>query len=124
MKDEQLYGHDRIQQECWMHLWNMYPQTRRLMWHTPNELRKHKGESEREFIIRLGQSKASGVMKGIWDLVFYWKGVLYIFDIKIGKDRLSDEQKDFRDKVEAQGGKSFVIDTVQQFKDICLTLPL
>ncbi len=124
MKSAQDPRHDRIQQECWIYLWNTYPQTRRLLWHTPNELRPYPKENERQFMIRLSQAKAIGVMKGVWDLVFYWKGVLYIFDIKIGNDRLSEEQLDFERQVIAQGGKSFIIESTQQFKDIILTLPL
>ena len=99
-----------------MHLWNTYPQSRRCAWHTKNEDIPHKNETEKEYMIRRSQDKAKGLLPGVWDLTFYWKGVLHIFDIKVGKDRLSDNQIKFKDAIEAQGGKSYVIEEFSTFE--------
>ncbi len=117
-------SHDRLQSECWQYLWNMYPQTRKLCWHTPNEQRPYPGETKKEYIIRLSQAKAIGVVKGVVDLVFYWKGVLHIFDIKIGNDSLSEDQKLFIKAVVAQGGVFYEIRTLEQFIKIIITLQI
>lgn len=114
-KKEQNPGHDRLQQQCWQHLWNTYPQSRYLVWHTKNEAIPYPGESKKQYIIRRSQDKAKGLLPGVWDLVFYWKGVLHLFDIKVGKDRLSDDQIRFRDQVVSQGGRAYVIEELVTF---------
>lgn len=116
-KDKQL-SHDRVQQECWMYLWNTYSQTRRTLWHTPNEQRPIKGESHTSFMRRISQAKAAGVLEGVWDLVWYWKGTLHIFDVKLDGDYIKPAQKQFRDAIVAQGGAWYEINNVDQFKKI------
>jgi hypothetical protein len=112
------YSHDRLQSECGKYLWNQYPQTRKTFFHPANEAKREKGETKHEYIIRLSQRKAIWVLPGATDLIWYWKGILYMFDIKIGRDRLSVEQKDFIAAMQMQGGKFYEFDTLQQFKDI------
>jgi len=131
-------SHDRIQQELYVYLWNKYPQTRGCCWHTPNEfsqddyfknrvlgvigkqnwLSKLIDECKTRNIIFMKRRKDIGVLKGVTDLVFHYKGILYMFDIKIGTDKLSDAQKDFIKANEAQGGKFFKIGSVEQGKGI------
>lgn len=107
---EQNLKHDRLQQECYQWLWNTYPEVRRCFWHTPNggnyTIREH------------SYRKAIGVLAGVTDLVFYYKKILYMFDIKLKGDRLSDEQKLFIEAIEAQGGKFFEINNFGEFKNI------
>lgn len=111
-------SHDRIQQEIFQYAWNQYPQSRRCMWHTPNEFHRPRGMSKQEHMIILSQRKAIGVLSGVTDLVFYFQGVLYMFDIKIGNDTLSSEQREFINANIEQGGQFFEINTLEEGKKI------
>lgn len=117
-KKFQNLSHDALLAKCFQYTWNKYPQTRYCCFHVTNELRPDKGETKQQFIIRLAQAKAIGVVAGVMDLLFYWKGTLYAFDVKVGKDRLSLSQKDFIKAVEGQGGKCFEINNFEQFISI------
>jgi hypothetical protein len=108
-------SHNQLQQKCWQHLWNTYPESRYLCWHTKNEDIPHKGETKQSYIVRRSQDKAIGLLPGVWDLVFYWKTCLYIFDVKVGKDKLSENQIRFRDNVISQGGQAHEINELDQF---------
>lgn len=85
------------------------------MWHTPNELRPHPGETQAKLSLRIAQAKSIGMVPGVLDLVFYWKGCLHIFDIKLGTDRLSQQQNTFIDQVEKNGGKAYIISDFDEF---------
>src|SRR5690606_20920620 len=111
-------SHDRIQQELFMHCWNKYPQSRRCMWHTANEFPIQKGMSRKEHMIILSQRKAIGVLPGVTDLVMYQRGVLYMFDIKVGNDTLSPEQLSFIQANIEQGGQFFEVNTLEEGKSI------
>jgi hypothetical protein len=62
--------------------------------------------------------KGTGLVKGVLDLEFYYQGVLHVFDIKIGSDRLKKEQLEYIKAIEAQGGKGYEIRSFEQFKEI------
>ncbi len=108
--------HDKLQQKCFVWLWNNYPETRRTFWHTPNEQRRYPGETERHHISRIVQAKSIGVLKGVVDLVWYWKGKLHCFDIKVGADSLSDDQRLFLQAIIAQGGTFTEVRSEDDFK--------
>lgn len=110
--------HDKLQKQCFDYLWNTYPKTRRTFWHTPNEQRRYPGETAHHHMVRLSQAKSIGVLKGVVDLVWYWKGVLYTFDIKIGADTVKPDQELFIFAIVDQGGKFFEINTFSQFQQI------
>lgn len=74
--------------------------------------------THKEHIIILSQRKAIGVLPGVTDLVFYWKGILYMFDIKIGNDTLSEEQLSFIAANIEQGGQFFEINSLEEGKSI------
>lgn len=111
-------SHDRIQQEIYQYCWNTYPQSRRTMWHTPNEFHRPKGMTHKEHMIILAQRNAIGVLPGVTDLVLYHQGTIYMFDIKIGSDSLSQNQQDFIKAMEAQGGQFYEINSLEQGKSI------
>jgi len=110
-----LLQHDRVQQECFNYLWNKYPETRHTFWHTSDELKPHKGESDSNFKKRIFYRKAIGVLPGVTDLVWYWKSVLYLFDIKLEGDRISEDQHVFINSIKEQGGEFYEINNVEQF---------
>lgn len=104
--------HDRLQAECFQWLWNTYPETRYCCFAVINEM-KHAGNNRAFNVAKL---KAVGMLPGVWDMLFYWKGVLYAFDIKVGKDKLSEKQVKFKEAIEKQGGICYEIRTFEQFK--------
>lgn len=60
--------------------------------------------------------KTTGLVPGVFDLLFYWKNCLYCFDIKIGKDKLSENQVKFMLAVSKNGAFCCEIHTFEQFK--------
>lgn len=116
MNQKSEVTHDRLQSQCFLWAWNTYPQIRPLLFMVPNEqglLSYFPTAFKMQYISQL---RSLGLVKGVWDLLFYWKGILYAFDVKVGKDRLSNEQKAFRDAVVKNGGKCEEIGDFQQFQ--------
>ncbi len=111
-------SHDQLQQKCWIYLWNYFPESRYTCWHTKNEDIPHKNESKRDYVIRRSQDKSKGLLPGVWDLVLYHKGILFIFDIKVGKDRFSDTQIRFKEQIERNGGESYEIKDFESFVNV------
>lgn len=110
--------HNQLQKLCWEYLWNYFPESRYTCWHTKNEDIPHKSESKKDYIIRRSQDKAIGLLPGVYDLVFYRQGVLHIFDIKVGHDKLSENQIRFKDQIIKQGGRAYEIRTLEEFQQI------
>lgn len=122
MIKENQYSHDRLVSECFLYTWNQFEDTRRLVFHPNNETRPFKGESQAAYMKRLSLNFALGVVAGVLDLVFYWKGRLHVFDIKIGNDRVSKEQQEFAEQVVKNGGTAHTIINLEQFKEVFLRL--
>lgn len=112
---EKTPTHDRLQQECFNYLWNTYPQTRKLCFHPMNEIKPYPGESKESHIKRIMRAKSIGVVKGVLDLIFYWR-VLHVFDIKMPGDSLSPDQLEFIAQVLKQGGTFTEINVFEDFK--------
>lgn len=106
--------HDKLQSECFMYLWNEKPELRYLCFTTRNNLTSQEGDLQSK--IKMGQMKAMGTVKGTTDLVFYFAGRLYGFDMKVGKDKLSKEQLEFISQLKANGGAGGEIRSLEQFK--------
>ena len=53
--------------------------------------------------------------KGVADILCCFKGKSVAIEVKIGKDRLSDEQIGFLKSIEATGGISMVVGTFDDF---------
>lgn len=60
--------------------------------------------------------KSLGLVKGVLDFEFYYAGTLYVFDFKVGKDKLSKEQKEYIKAIEKQEGQGFEIRSLEEFK--------
>jgi hypothetical protein len=66
--------------------------------------------------------KAKGVMrtapkKGVADILGCYKGFLVAIEVKIGKDRLSDEQEGFLKNIQQHGGYACVAKDMETFKE-------
>lgn len=108
--------HDKLQAKCFTWCFNNYPELRYLMFTTTNNLTSQLPPAQAR--IRMAQMKGMGTVKGTTDLVFYYKGRLYGFDMKVGKDKLRKEQKEFIAAITAQGGCGMEIRSLEQFKEV------
>lgn len=141
-------SHDALLSQCFQYTWNKYPQTRRLCFHVMNESRPIPSQLltslltqfckfigvfaapekirsfcsrqlfDKEHQIRMAQNKAIGIVPGVFDLLLYWRGAMYGFDVKIDRDRLSENQIAFAGAVERNGGKCYEIRSFEQFCSI------
>ena len=71
--------------------------------------------TEGRYIESLGKRIPSSVKKGTADIHACWKGMHLSIEVKIGKDRQSDEQKDVQKSVEAAGGHYYIATTFEAF---------
>lgn len=55
--------------------------------------------------------------KGVSDILACFKGMLIAIEIKIGSDRLSDEQKGFRDNILHVGGFAATVSDFEEFEE-------
>lgn len=110
-----MKAHDKLQSDCFMWFWNTYPEHRYLMHSNLGNLTTQ--ISGTAGAIKMGQLKSMGIVKGVLDLEFYYRGVLYVFDIKIGPDKLSKEQLSFISKIEEHGGEALEVRSIEQFQN-------
>lgn len=110
--------HDRLQAQCFQYAWETYPQTRKMFFAALNEIPRARGESVKDHMLRVQAAKACGLVKGVFDLLFYWHGRIYAFDIKVGNDKPSPDQMLFCKMLCTQGGAGWYIDNFFQFKEI------
>lgn len=110
-----MKSHDKLQSVCFLWFWNQYPEHRYLMHANINNLTTQL--SGTAGAIKMGQLKSIGVVTGVLDLELYYKGVLYVFDIKVGNDSLSRPQQEFIAKVTEHGGKGMEIRSLEEFQN-------
>ena len=107
--------HNQLQSKCFLWMWNEYPPLRGLLFSVTNNLTTSlKG---RAGAARMAEMKSLGVVKGTTDFIFYFKGRMYAWDIKVGYDKLRPEQLDFINKVKEQGGDGGEIRSFEEFKE-------
>lgn len=105
--------HDRLQGDCFQWFHNSYPELRKLLWMNFNNPKNK---------IQGAHLKAIGLVKGVHDLLFYYQGKLVGFEIKVDRDKLSDDQRKFGAQIESQGGQWYEIRSLEQFQQIVLDL--
>ena len=110
-------SHSRLQSAVFLWMWNEHPELRYLCFRTMNNLTTQIADPNKAKAVMAVQ-RSMGMVKGTTDLVFYYAGRLYAFDIKVGKDRLKPEQVEFISAIKAQGGYGCEIRSLEQFKDI------
>lgn len=99
---------DQLQAACWQWAWEAYPATRRLLWAVPNGGARNAREG-----LKL---RATGVIPGVWDLHFFWQERLTFFELKVGRNRQSEEQVRWGALVRQQGATCYEIRTLDEFK--------
>lgn len=71
--------------------------------------------SQGQYDSRLGRWRKSGTTAGIADVQVTHEGRVYNFEIKIGKDRQSDVQKDVEERLLRAGGHYAIIKRYDDF---------
>lgn len=114
MKNETYKSENRIQQECVIHFHNTYPKLRGLLFAVPNG----GARSIMEGLLL----KKTGVVAGVSDMIFLYKGSAYLFELKTENGYQSDKQINWQKLVQEQGFKYFLIRDVELFATILKTI--
>ena len=104
-----MLSESQIQSSCVMWLWNTHPQTRGLFFSVTNNS---------EHIARAMQRKAVGLISGVSDCLFIWRGSLYCFEFKTETGRQSAAQIEWQTKVNQQGINYYLIRSIEEFKKV------
>jgi hypothetical protein len=92
-------------------MWNKHPETRGCFFAVTNNS---------EHAVRGLQRKGLGLVSGISDCLFFWKGILYCFEFKSKTGKQSDRQKWWQNLIENQGAIYYLINDVEIFEKIIL----
>ena len=104
MKQEEA----KLQAECFQWAWNTFPETRLMIFHVPNGGSRNKLEAFR--------FQAMGVIAGVPDIVFLWKGKAYLFEFKSPKGVTKDKQTNWHAKAQHNGFPVKTIKTEEEWQ--------
>jgi hypothetical protein len=103
-----------LQAHCYQWAHNTFPDTRGLLFAVPNGGTRN---------IREGQSlKAQGVVPGVADMLFLWKGNTYAFEFKFGAGKQSPAQKEWQAKVNGHIENYIIVNDAYAFKEFFKTI--
>lgn len=100
---------EKLQNECFIWFHNTFPSERRMLHHNNNNSVNR---------IAGNKAKAMGVVAGVSDFELIVTGHVIFIEMKTLTGTLSDEQKDFMQKVIDRGHIYVVIRTIEQFKNL------
>jgi len=101
---------DRLQADCAQWIWNTYPETRGTFFHVPNET----NEGGRIGAIR----KAKGVLAGVPDNVWLWKGKVYLIELKTPTGSYTPSQKLVFPILEKHGFPVITVRSLEDFQHV------
>lgn len=104
----------KLQSACFQWAWNSLPQTRRLLFHVPN--------GGARSIVEASWLKASGVVKGVPDLLFVWYGRLYAFEFKRPGGKARSSQEEVHRVWLEHGVPTYVVDEEEKFREILTSI--
>ena len=84
-------------------------------WSKVNNAFYQRQNSQGQYDSHLGCWRKSGTTKGIADVQVTYNGKVYNFEIKIGRDRQSDIQRDVEAKIKAAGGHYAIVKCYDDF---------
>ena len=103
------YEETRLQKSCFAWAVFKHPNTRGLLcYNLNNSANARAGRMNRELGLTPGRS----------DLVLYWKGKAYMFELKAPLGRQTPSQKEWQNLIEEQGFNYFIIRTLDDFMRI------
>ena len=85
------------------------------VWSRINNAFYQRQNSQGQYDSSLGRWRKSGTTKGIADVQVIYNSRTYNFEIKIGRDRQSDVQKDVEARIKAAGGHYAIIKCYDDF---------
>lgn len=100
---------DRLQEDIVQYMWNNYPETRGLFCYNQNNSKNR---------IDGYRNKLKGIIQGRSDLVLYYSGRAYFFELKTTTGRQSAEQKDWETLVTSHGFMYYIVRSLDEFKMI------
>lgn len=104
---------DRLQYDCYMWFHDKYPELRGLLCYNLNNSRNK---------IQAMMDKGKGLQKGRSDLVFYYRGVATMIELKTDTGVQSKDQIEWQSKIEAAGFRYHIIKSLEEFQKLILTL--
>lgn len=99
----------QLQAKCYQWMWNFHPETRYLFFAVPNGGTRN--------MIEATQLKASGLLAGIPDCIFMWKGKGYGIEFKTDTGRLSPAQVKVHEKWQGHA-EVYVVRSFDAFKEL------
>lgn len=103
---------DKLQADCFQWFHNTYKHLRGLLWHCPNEL------SGVVHPVIANKMKAIGLVAGVPDLEFHYRGRSVFFELKSpqGTGRVSDDQKKIHSVLDQNRFVVHVLNDLDSFK--------
>jgi hypothetical protein len=99
--------HNKLQSRCFLHFWNNYPNHRRMMWMNLNNAPD----------ARTGAMyKSLGMVAGVADMSLVSdSGVFVGIEFKVGKDKQSQSQIEFQERLQERGAYYYIVSDFDQF---------
>ena len=114
--------HEQLIAICFQWHWNEFPDERQMLYGVNNNVSS--GLSPLRQRIEGNKNKAKGVVAGILDFCYIlprYNTCCYL-DAKVGKDKLSEQQMDFCDKLTKRGIQWFTFSSLREFQEIIKSL--
>lgn len=99
----------RIHQDCYVWFHNSFPELRGLLCYNLNNSRNG---------IDGARNRSKGVQAGRADFAFYYKGKTVMIEMKEGRGKQSQEQKQWQQAIEQQGFRYFVCRDIEEFQEV------
>lgn len=120
----------QIQADAYQYLYNKYPMLRLCLFSVPNEALfsnlTNLGQEQKMALI--GRFKASGLTPGVTDMIFYWNGSVYWFELKDDTGTVSEQQKLFHRNLAIHGQSCYICrsseDVIAKVEEIIQNNPL
>ncbi|RPH85505.1 MAG: VRR-NUC domain-containing protein [Chroococcales cyanobacterium metabat2.561] len=109
-EDVEGQSEDALQQKCFVWYNNTYPQYRGLLFHVPNGGARNGREAKKFSML--------GVVAGVSDFIFLWRGKTHLIELKADKGRQSDDQINWMSLVTTNGFQYYIIRSLEMFKQI------
>lgn len=102
---------DQLQAKCFQLTWNHFPELRRKFWAVPNG--GHRDP------ITAKKLQATGVIPGVWDVHFFYRGTFFVVEFKVGNNQLSKPQNEWIQALADEGfclGNRLVVTNIDIWK--------
>jgi hypothetical protein len=136
----QFKSEAHLQSHCYQWAHNTFPDTRGLLFKVKNEsengipiwiqtlLKKTFPaalallQKNNKPYITGGQDKATGLVPGVADMLFLWKGNTYAFEFKFGNGKQSPAQKEWQQKVNGHIENYIIVNDAYAFMEFFKTI--